>query len=340
MSLPIITGVFTMSLLMGLSMQTKWNIRNYSLYCILGIMLIVAATFRPAYMPDYESYVMALLRNTSGRMEPSFYIIKHFWKNLGLNPLGTFFTYAFIGTILIMYCIKRDSRYYWFSLCLFTSLYFILGEMIQIRQAVATGFMLLSIKYLFLKNYKIYFFLTLCAIIFHFSAVIMIPLYFLSSKSKHRCIYLISIVVCLFLGGIVQFDNIVKFINIQYLSNIYYAKTAMIDIYEPKPIYYNIRFLLQIIVCIFFWIKADSLIDKLPYLLIYLKIYTIGICIYLLLYSIPDFADRLSTMLLISEIILLPWAIELLRNKMIVVVIITVISFKYFAYSMSTYLLN
>lgn len=340
MSLIILVFVFLGSMLQGISLQNKWTSPNFSLFCIFGILLIIAAVYRPVFMPDYDSYFNAIVLKTSDRMEPTFYLIRTFWNILDFNPTGTFTTYALIGTSLVLFTIKRDSRYYWFSLSLFISIYFILGEMIQIRQAVAAGFLLLSTKYICTKNPKIYFLLTSFAILFHYSAIIMIPLYFLSPISKRRLYYICALILSFLLGNIIKFDTLVKTINVEFLSNIYYAKTALLDSFAVKPLYSNIRFILQMTICIFFWFRINSITLYLSSAIIYLKIYTLGLCIYLLFYNIPDVADRLSTMLLISEIILLPNAIRIIQPKWCSIFIISIICLKYFTSSISTYLLN
>ena len=189
MALCLLIIVFLGSIFQGLDYKTKWNLRNYSIFVIFGILLIVAATFRPSFMPDYEPYLKAILYNTSERFEPSFYVIRDFWRFLGLNPYGTLMTYAFLGTTIMLYCIKRDSDFPWFSLALFVSIYFILGEMIQIRQAVATSILFVGVRYLYKRDILKYCICFLFAFFFHYSAIIMIPLLFISPYTRNLKFY-------------------------------------------------------------------------------------------------------------------------------------------------------
>ncbi len=341
MALLLLLIVFGGACMKGLANQNKWSDRNYSLFCMFGLLLIVAATFRPSFMPDYKQYITEITTNTFSRLEPSFYIIRGFWQLIGLNPLGTLFTYALLGTSIMLICIKRDSKYFWFSLVLFVSVYFILGEMIQMRQAVAMSCFLYSIKYIIEKNLSKYILISIVAIMFHYSAIVMIFLYFLSPNIYNKFRYLGALALSLILGLYIDFGRIVDLMNNQLISDIYYAKTALEDKAEPlPPIYFNIRFLIQILICIFFWIKIDTIQKFNPKALTYLKIYTIGLCVYMIFYKIGDLADRLSTMFLIAEIILIPLVILVVKPNWLSKGIITIIGFKYFYSSITSYLLH
>lgn len=341
MSLLLLIIVFGGACIQGIANQNKLDEKNYSLFWIFGILLIAAATFRPSFMPDYKEYINLISNNGSERLEPSFYIIRGFWGLIGMNPIGTLLTYAFLGTALVLYAIKRDSNYYWFSLMLFVSIYFILGEMIQIRQAVATGCFLVGVKYIIEKDFQKYIFTCIIAIMFHYSAIVLLFLYTLSPHKGSKSRYFVALVISFLLGIYIDFGRIVDLINVQLISDVYYAKTALEDsTTQQPPIYFNIRFLIQIVICLFFWIKIEYLKKFNSKALTYLKIYTIGLCIYLLFYKIGDLADRLSTMFLIAEIFLIPLVILVVKPNWLSKGIITLIGVKYFYSSLSSYLLN
>lgn len=341
MSLFLLLIVFSICSVLGCCNNYKWKVENLYAYVLVGILLVVAATFRPTFMPDYESYVETITSNIgSERLEPSFYLLSFLGRISGTNPLGTFFLYALFGTGIMMYVVKRDSKFVWFSILLFISIYFILGEMIQIRQAVAISLVMFSIKYIYDKSLKKYLITTIAAVLFHYSAIIMLPLYYLSPTRNNPKPYIYSIGICLIIGTMINFGVIVDLINVQLISDLYYIKTAQQSIASLPPIYINIRFLIQIFICLFFWYYADKLNRYNKFSTIYLKLYSIGLCVFLLFYNVSDLADRLSTMFLIVEIMLIPMVINVVKPIWVSKLIILVIALKYFTSSISSYILH
>ena len=341
MSLAILLLVFLVCDAMGCCNLRKWDLQNYFVYCVLGAGLIIAATFRPSFMPDYHQYIDNIMGGAgASRLEPAFRIITFVCGLFGVNPLGSLFVYALCGTSLMMYCIKRDSSYPWFSLMLFVSIYFILGEMIQIRQAVAIGFLLMSVKYIYEKDKGKFWLAFFGGICFHYSALAILPLYYLSPTKINKKAFLIALGICAVVGQVINYGYIVKLLNIGLISTLYYIKTANIDVSAIPPVYLNIRMLIQVAICVFFWIYSDAISGFNKYALLYLKIYTIGLSIFLLFYSLPDLADRLSTMFIVAEIMLIPLAIRIIKPEWVSKGVVMVIGLKYFSTSIVTYLLN
>jgi len=90
------------------------------------------------------------------------------------------FIYAILGVTLKMVAIRRYSDLPWLAIITYISYFFLLHEFTQIRAGVATGLVLLSIKYILDRDFPIFFTLIAIASMFHYSAMVVAPLYFIS----------------------------------------------------------------------------------------------------------------------------------------------------------------
>jgi hypothetical protein len=142
----------------------------------------------------------------------SSYLFLQYPKELGydfLNVLIAFFTanrYIFILILtLIIYTLvfisfKRYMSNYPFALMLFMALWFFF-TFTYLRQALAVSISWLAIRYI--RDRKLWKFLliVLISILFHNSAVVLIPFYFLPVRKYKIHNVLIVMVICLILGA-------------------------------------------------------------------------------------------------------------------------------------------
>lgn len=138
-----------------------------------------------AYEPMYESVadnykVMFLFT------EPGYVLYTFLFRTIGVD-----FIHFLIITKLILYFITiRALRFYcpkrsfFLSLLFFVAWYaFFLFIDNPLRNLIAIGFFLLSLKYLRTRQLGKYLLITLVAVSFHFSAIVMLLLYYLGKKS-------------------------------------------------------------------------------------------------------------------------------------------------------------
>lgn len=89
----------------------------------------------------------------------------------------------------------------------------LLGEMTVIRQMIAVAIFILSIESIINRKPLIFFILILCAFIFHYSAIILLPMYYLYHKTKNFNNYLIFIILLILVSILVD-NKIVKIMEI------------------------------------------------------------------------------------------------------------------------------
>lgn len=171
----------------------------------VALLLIFIAGFRPIGLDrDSPNYVSLLNIPFSQAnfldKEPAFWMLVEINRVLFSSNERTFFLiFAIIGVSLKILAINRLSSMPFLSLWAYICLYFILHEMTQIRAGVASGIFLLAIQDIVNRNLKKFIIKVLFASLFHYSAIVMLPLYFLNLR-KISIIYFFLPVIGLFLA--------------------------------------------------------------------------------------------------------------------------------------------
>ncbi len=166
-------------------------------FVAIGVILILFAGLRAEDIDrDYVSYVdnykrIGTLRDFSGNdladlivwLEPSIIFISLLVHSVFNTPLMLFIIYAILGVSFKLKAIKKISpEYYLIPLLLYTTHFFFLHEMTQIRAGVACGISFLSLPYIKDKKPINFILFTLLACCFHYSAIMFLPLYFLKDQ--------------------------------------------------------------------------------------------------------------------------------------------------------------
>lgn len=285
----------------------------------LATVLTLFVAFRPAGIDnDYNSY-LGYFKNPYGvsasLTEPTFKIINGFAR-LCDAPLLLFVVYAFLAVPLKVSAIKRLSPYWYLSILLWYAHLFIIQEMTQIRVAVASGVFLFALPYLG-DGKKLKFTLCLVAsILFHYSALILIPLLLLGNKylSRYWKCLLFILPIALYAFPFVGMDML-KMIPIPFIQQ-------KLQMYEELMIYegigteiniFNVIALARLFAYYVLLWKYDYLVDKYPYISILLKVFCYSICAYVALSFMSMLAMRVEELISIIDCILFPLLAVLVR---------------------------
>jgi hypothetical protein len=162
---------------------------------ILVIALICLAGFR---LPsrDYGAYMLAYEAGGIERFEPSFTVISKIAKSIHDSPYTLFVIYAILGVSIKILSMRKLSSFFYLSIIVYLSNFFILNELIQIRAGVAAGILLFATKYIYERNFP--YFIILCGIatLFHYSSVVFIPLYLVSIQTIDRTLWCALLYSC------------------------------------------------------------------------------------------------------------------------------------------------
>ena len=237
--------------------------------------------------------------------------------------------YALLSIGLKLKAIPKLTEFTSYSLLLLFSSVYLLQDFTQIRVAVASGFLLLSIPSIVNRDVMKFAVFVLLAIFFHYSAIIFAPLYFLNSNKINKLLYLLFIVISIFLAitKFTPFDILTKFDLGVYSDRI--NAYLIGQKWEKREInIFNFSVLIQIMLCIFFIFYSGKIDNK--YAIILTKIYTLGIVVFYIFSPAPAIAFRLSDLLNMVQIILIPFIFYFIKPKYVSEIIIILIAAAFF----------
>lgn len=287
------------------------------LYLLIGIGMVFIAGFRGDIDRDSFSYVTLYNLISTVNVEPTFTAISYIVKTLFDNVAYLFIIYAIIGVSLKLIAIRQLSTLWFLSVALYLSEFFILHDMTQIRIGVASGILLLCIKPIYDRNIVKFLLFTSIAILFHYSAIIILPLWFLTFRPDSNKIFYWLIPI----GYLMWFLNIGTFIlNIQI--PIPYIQSKL-DLYRELQLnqvsgFNNINvfgkiFLLKSAIYYLLLYKKDYISMYNRYAPLLIRIYGIGLFSFLALSAIPVLAFRVFEFYGIVYIILFPFLFYILN---------------------------
>ena len=287
---------------------------------LLATVLTLYVAFRPEGIDnDYNAY-LGYFKNPSGvaasLTEPTFKIINGFARALQA-PILLFAIYAFLAVPLKICAIEKLSPYWYMSILIWFTHLFIIQEMTQIRVAVASGIFLFSLPYLG-DGRKLKFALCLVlAILFHYSALALLPLLLFGNKDLPRLFRVVLVVVPIVMYAFPFIGmDMLKIIPIPFIQQ-------KLQMYEELMIYeggvwadiniYNVMALVRLFAYYVLLWKYDYLKDKYPYMPILLKAFCLSICMYVGLSFLPPIAMRIEELIAIIDCVMFPLLAVLLR---------------------------
>jgi hypothetical protein len=322
--------------------------RSNRLYIILVICLVFVAGFRSgSTFPDYAAYAGYYSSVVAGELtyfiEISFiYIAKLSNIILAGNSIVLFVIYAIIGVSLKTYAIRKLTPLFFLSLLIYISNYFILHEMIQIRVGVATAFILLSIVQLYDRSIRNFVVLICCATLFHYSSIIFLSLWFLNTNRYNKILFIglvpIAYLVHFLLSGVNAISFISSYIPFDGIADklATYSNNGGGDL--NKINLFGLFPAIKIFILIYFTFFASLIQRHNKYFYILLKMYALGIFVYIALAMYPHMAVRISYTLLVSEIIIIPTLIYTIRGYYIPKFIVAL--YGLLAFSLNVYFTN
>jgi hypothetical protein len=303
------------------------------LYVAIACLLIAICSFKEigsdqdsvAYLKYFNlsDYAMSQVA------EPTFMLISSISRAVSAeNGIAVlFFIYALIGVTTKFVAIQSLTELKWLSLITYFSSYFLLHEFTQIRAAVASGLVLLSVKFIFERRLSLFLATIGGASLFHYSALLALPLYFLATSALSRTE---KIAVGLSIpAGIVfyifKFD-IVYVIPIELVRIKIEAYTAVEALRSVKLNVFNAVYLFKYILLYVFLLFSDSISERAKYFPILLKLYAISMFSYLALSFNAAFAMRISELFGVVEIVLIPMLIYAIKPRALAVFLIVALA--------------
>lgn len=282
-----------------------------ALVILLVFFVFIITAFRLFGLdPDNETYRYIIQQNIyddEKLYEVTFLFFRQINKIFFDDPLFVFFMYALFAFSIKTYVFLAYSKAPLLSFLIFICGFALLHEYTQIRAAVAVGVFLTSISDLEKGNFYRYMLKVFVAITFHWSSIILIPLYLLVRKlslNKHVSILIFIVLLSFF----------TLFLDIDLLNyvNIYLSSQEGVNPFGPVVEFkiFNLLSLSQlmiVLVCFGLHIyKKNTLLDKTEITM--LKILAISIGAYFAFASIGlvVLAFRISAYLNVVQILFIP----------------------------------
>lgn len=227
----------------------KKDKKIYKIIKLFSVLLVVLMVGLRGFLgPDIKNYYNAYilipnLDNLTWRyleyqiMEPGYLIVNSIIKTLGIEFWGVLFFSSLITMINLYKFFNYFSNYFFYSLTFYYVRWLFLKDFIQIRNAIASSFLLVSFISLKEKKYKRFIFLILVGCLFHKTVIIGLTLpIFQYFYRKKRCRNII-LLVCF----ILPFVSTKKYLNSilipifgadnVYLTGVYSTRESNLVIY-------------------------------------------------------------------------------------------------------------
>lgn len=274
---------------------------TYMMFAFIFLMMVLICINKPEDTTDNMMY-MRMYDNGGDSlygkkdMEPTFGLICQ------LSPTFHYLllTYALLSVGTHLFGIVRNSPNLWLSMLIYLCDTYILHDIIQIRAAVAAGLILISIRYIAERKWFIYFALITVATLFHYSAIIFVPLYFLPKKKMYKWFWIgmlgVSVILALFDIQLGKLSRYIPLGIVDYYMGVYLGRVK-VDVVGLSPMRIVISGILMILVY-----NIDKIQKHYPYAIPCLCISILSEVIRLLTGDLPVFQNRIGELLGIVNI--------------------------------------
>lgn len=277
---------------------------------------------------DYKNYQFAIEINNTGIAEITFKSISHFLYKIFHSSVIVFVLYAILGVGLKFIAFKKYSNYFWLTILIYFSTFFILQEMNAIRAGAASGFVLLGLKPWSEGKKKAALLLIIIAGLFHYSFFVLLPfLFIISNNNKHNniLIYIGLIPIAYILYPFLDIGIVSPYINNPYILG---KMSGYLNSFESTDVFSTV-FLIKILFILLLYFFRKKL-DSYPYFYLFLKLYCIGIFFVVIFANFPAASMRFMDIFIIVELFLIPLFCNLFPSKFKFIPILLIILYSYF----------
>lgn len=209
--------------------NNKKLILNYNPFPLSFLFISLVLGLRYNVGTDYMSYVKFFERYELGINTPDlefgYELINRLTIYLGLNSWFVFLISALIINFLILKTFEEYSSSFLLSMIILFGIEFIFFQTNGMRQAIAIAFTFYGSKYIVSRNSNKYIFFVFLGMMFHLTAFIMIPMYWIVNIKWNKIFLLLILVVSfvLFLQSDILFFILEKSLNMFEFSEYNYA---------------------------------------------------------------------------------------------------------------------
>ena len=297
-------------------------------YVLIAISFVAIGGFTEGNGLDWYAYQSISQEKIS---------INDIWNHSQYEPLflllydsfPTFHVFLFVfvclNFILLSKTIISNSPYVIISIFIYVCVYYFLGIMGQLRQALAISLIVFSWPYI--KSKKIIFFVLLASL-FHYSAIICLLYYCVPNRLFKKHVYL-----CVLLFICFTFEYFQSLL-LTALENFSYGKVLLYVNIEDGGIS-TVFILYKLFVFFLFLYRIDRCVTNLPKYKI-ANIYFLSIILYLILSFSSSIGGRIILYFTMFEILIIPFIINsysrMIKRLLISILFIMINVYQYFSF--------
>lgn len=269
---------------------------------------------------DYETYTMhqipdsldGYLLSAGYKVEPLYRLVIYIGTMLGSSQWIFVITHLIIMYFILKY-IKEQSDDYVFSILIFVFGTFFSFSLNGMRQSIATAIFLYATKFIYNKSYIKYFLYIIIACLFHMSAIIYVPFYFLNRfvlTKRSNVVPVTIIAIVLALNSSYAYGIVYKiFLKYNFYTKFFDSKY---NVGTQINTMYLSMFFLNLLVVYVFYILQDNKAFKLKDTVM-LNIQLISLMFSAIAFSIPG-AFRAFYFFIPVQIVLVPNIVKNISN--------------------------
>ncbi len=305
-------------------------------------MVILASTKSISNTADASTYEIMFYRNRNLLIEistePTFIYLSRIVLYFGGTVSFIFFIYAIISIPYKLSLYNKITPYIFTALMIYIPVYFELQDMVQIRSAAAATFIIASIYHL-TKNERLQTaFWMICAIMFHYSAVIFIPILLIGNRQMNKTFrFIIAGLVPIFFTIYLMKKDLFSLIPSSIIEGKidYYQKSSESgDWGEMMKLYKNVYFMVKctlLYICLYYY---DYLVEKNKLTPLFVNILIASILSILSVSTIPVLATRISDLYGITDCLVFTFLIYIIEPTYLARFIIFLIGLYMFVYNL------
>lgn len=292
---------------------------------IISFVLVMLCGLRGDIDGDYWSYILsyngAVINQENDNLEFSYNAVSKIVDAVVGNFNGVLFFYAFVSITLLTFIIVQYYQANIYVFLVYYTFYFFLHPMTQIRGSIAASALLLSLQFIYRKQFWKFLLVVMAGAFFHASSLLILPFYFFVNHFRLKNSYAIIIAISAFVIGKV-FHPFNLLVGLPFGEGLYvlnklemHKNTLEGGVGNRTADIYILMAMLKLGFNIFLRYKADLLEERFRYFRTFLTVHFWGYVIYLLLSDMHIVSARISELLGITEIFLIPMLIEVFRPK-------------------------
>ena len=271
------------------------------LFCVSGFRYNVGMDFKYTYVYTFEK-ILSGSRNV--RADIGFYLLNKIIIFLGGSVQWIFIITSFIINFFVIRSIFCQSKNKMLSFFIYICGTFFFFSLNGIRQSIAISIFYYSLKYIENKRFDKYLLCNIIGCLFHNSAIIFIPLYFILSKEYKTYKKIIVIVMCFIFSSLIM-----PFVQ-QVLYSTKYKMYLTNGAYSALE-KFNVSTIINIIIWLFYEILLKKKYKK---DIIYSKCHLVGIIVSIFVTKIP-LAMRIFMSFRYIEFLSVPNLLEKIKMK-------------------------